>query len=301
MQITPETIIGILAGLAGSALYAMAVIVYRSQSEGIRPVGISTLRLWVGFLFMAMIVILPLGIFPILIPLDTIAILILSIVLTAVVGDTLYFVSQERIGVSSAFPIAMSFPILTYILTVLFLGDPFYLSRMFGIILAVLGIIIISKEEPGTEPGTEDNPVFDTIGISLAVFVTILFASGTTLLQVGINEIDPISGNFVMMFFGAVLFVPIVGISFRQGMQKPTRNATKIIMIAGFFEMGLGYFLFVTSVKLVGAAVASIIGSLAPLFAVPVSIFYLKEKFTRLASIGVILIVIGVVFVVIGV
>jgi drug/metabolite transporter (DMT)-like permease len=62
-----------------------------------------------------------------------------------------------------------------------------------------------------------------------------------------------------------------------------------------------GSLLYVSTVKFVGAAVTSVIGSLSPLFALPISIIFLKERITRVAMIGVAVTIAGVILVVLGV
>jgi drug/metabolite transporter (DMT)-like permease len=51
-------------------------------------------------------------------------------------------------------------------------------------------------------------------------------------------------------------------------------------------------------VKLIGAAVASVLGSLSPLFALPISVFFLKEHVSWKSLLGVLLTVSGVIMVV---
>ena len=306
MQASPELIIGSLIGLLGAALYGLSVVVYKSQSDEISPVAISSIKMWVALPFMIIVVLIFPGFDSVFLPLATVAVLGISVTLGAVIGDTIYLWSQERIGVSYAFPIAMSFPIMTYFLTVVFLGEPPILSRLAGAIIAVIGVILISNEQNREQVPTEGNEEvtprrrLDLWGIAGAVITAVLYAIGTTLLQVGIEGVDPISGSFVRIVIGSIAFVPIFAVAKYQGMTWPTRKATTRVIIARFFGMALGSLLYVYAVAMVGAAIMSVIASVAPLFAIPVSVFVLKEKFTPLAFIGVILTLIGIVLVVMG-
>ena len=306
MQASPELIVGSLVGLLGAALYGLSVVVYRSQSEEIKPVAISSIKMWVALPFTALMVLILPGIDSIFLPLTTIAILGISVTLGAVVGDTIYLWSQERIGVSYAFPIAMSFPIMTYFLTVIFLGEPPVLTRLLGAIVAVAGVILISNEqnrnqEPVEEiAGEKSKRRLDLWGLAGALTTAVLYAVGTTLLQVGIEGVDVIGGSFVRIVFGSIAFVPMFAVARQKGMPWPTRRATKRVIIAGFFGMALGSILYVGAVSMVGAAIMSVIASTAPLFAIPVSVFILKEKVTPLALVGVALKRTGNFLVVIG-
>jgi drug/metabolite transporter (DMT)-like permease len=306
MQASPDLIFGSLVGLLGAALYGLSVVVYRSQSEEIKPVAISSIKMWVALPFTAVLVLILPGIDSIFMPLTTVAILGISVTLGAVIGDTIYLWSQERIGVSYAFPIAMSFPIMTYFLTVIFLNEPPILSRLAGAVVAVIGVIMISNEqnrnqEPVEEiEGEKSKRRLDLWGLAGALMTAVLYAVGTTLLQVGIEGVDVIGGSFVRIVFGSIAFVPIVAVARQQGMPWPTRKATKRVIIAGFFGMALGSILYVGAVSMVGAAIMSVIASTAPLFAIPVSVFILKEKVTPLALVGVALTLTGITLVVLG-
>lgn len=145
MQVTPDLILGSVIGLIGAALYGLSVVAYRYQADGIRPVAISSIKMFVALPFMVIMTILLPGLGSAILPLTTILLLSISVIFGAVIGDTIYLWSQERIGVSYAFPIAMSFPIITFFLTVGFLGEPLILSRLAGAIIAVIGIILISN------------------------------------------------------------------------------------------------------------------------------------------------------------
>jgi uncharacterized membrane protein len=300
MQLTPEIIIGSLIGLLGSALYGFSVVVYRLQAKEVRPIAVSSIKMWVALPFMALMVIFLPGIDSVFLPISTIIILGMSVTLGAVIGDTLYLWSQERIGVSYAFPISMSFPIITYFLTVIFLDEPPILTRLAGVIIAVIGVILLSNEQNRNINDLDRTRRLDVRGILAAVLTAVLYAAGTTLLQVGIEGVDPVSGNFVRVAFGSVAFIPIFAVASIRGMKKPPRKATISVIIAGFFGMAVGSLLYVTAVAAVGATVMSVISSTAPLFAIPVSLIFLKEKLTRLAVVGIIATLVGVVLVVLG-
>jgi drug/metabolite transporter (DMT)-like permease len=300
MQISPDLILGSTIGLIGSALYGLSIVVYRSQASEINPVAVSSIKMWISLPFMTILTLLLPGLETAFLPMATIMLLSISVILGAVIGDTIYLWSQERIGVSYAFPIAMSFPIITFFLTVWFLEEPLILSRLAGAIIAVIGIVLISNEQNRNQENSETPIKFDIFGILGAIATAFLYAIGTTVLQVGIEGVDPIAGNLIRMIVGSIAFVPIVAVVHLGGMRMITKKATVRVIIAGFFGMAVGSLLYVTAVAMVGAAIMSVIASTAPLFAVPVSVLMLKEKLTSVAGIGIIATIVGVVLVVVG-
>ncbi|NOR39524.1 MAG: EamA family transporter [Candidatus Thorarchaeota archaeon] len=299
MQVTPEMMMGVATGLLATAIYAVSVVVYRSQSDSIRPMAISSIKMWVALAFMTALVVLPIRSEPFFIPQEALAYLILSVIFGAVLGDYFYITAQERIGVSYAFPIAMSFPIFTYLLAIAVGFEEPLLSRSAGILLTVIGVILVSKEQ-GHDEDHSVKRKFDKVGVGLALLVAIFFAIGAILLQVGVEDVSPIDANFVRVAFGSVAFIPMFLIAKHRGMPTPPQRTVKIISIAGLLGMGLGSLLYVSTIKFVGAAVTSVLGSLSPLFALPISIVFLKERITRVAMLGVVATIAGVILVILG-
>jgi DME family drug/metabolite transporter len=299
MQLTPELIIGSLIGLFTSFLWAISTIVYKSQSKEETPLAISSLKMWAALAFMSIIVILRFRTTPFYMPFENIIYLITSVSIGLVAGDVVYLTSQERIGVSYAFPIANIYPILTYIVAIFLVNEIIVISRLIGIIVAVTGVTLISREQ-AEKNKREGITKFDAIGISLAFLAALSWAFGTVFLQIGVTGIDPIDANFIRMLFGSIIFVPIFLGSIKRGMHVPSRRSTKIIIAAGFLGMTVGSLLYTYTVKLIGAPISALLGSTSPLFAVPISIIFLKEKFSLRSIIGALLTVVGVILVIVA-
>jgi len=300
MQLAPELIIGSLIGLFTSFLWAISTNVYKSQSKEATPLAISSLKMWAALAFMSLIVILPFRTTPFYMPFENMMFLIASVTIGLVSGDLVYLISQERIGVSYAFPIANTYPILTYIVAIFLVNESIIISRLVGIIIAVIGVTFISREQ-AEKNQREGVAKFDAIGIGLAFFATLFWAFGTVLLQIGVTGIDPIDANFIRMLFGGIIFVPLFLGSIKVGMRPPTRRSAKIIIAAGFLGMTMGSLLYTYTVKLIGAPIAALLGSTSPLFAVPISVIFLREKFSLRSIIGVMFTVIGVMLVILAV
>ena len=300
MQITPELMIGTVIGLLASFLYAISVVVYRSVSDEARPIAISSIKMWVALIFMTFLILLSSSYNLYSIELQSVFFLALSVTLGAVVGDTVFLASQNRIGVSSAFPIAGSYPILTYFLAIVLIGESVVISRFFGVMITVFGVIVITREQNTNNHEDPSQSSIDIIGVMLAIVTMILYAFATVFLQLGVTNVEPIEGTFVRVLVGSLEFMPMFLLARHFGMSKPTRQATKKVIIAGFFGMAIGALLYVTTVKLVGATIGSVLGSTSPLFAVPISIIYLKERVTWKTGLGTVLTVLGVILVVFG-
>lgn len=298
MQSSTDLLIGSAIGLIAAFLWAISTNVYQSQSDEATPLAISTLKTWMSLAVMAVLVMLPFRTTPFFIPFNAIIYLTASVTIGLVIGDIVYLTAQERIGVSYAFPIAATFPISTYIIAIFVVDEVILWTRFVGIMFAVVGVILVSRAQASTPNDEENTKNFDRVGLVLALFTALCWSVGSVLLQIGVAEVDPIDANFVRMIFGAGIIAPLFLGSVRRGMPKPTRKATKIILVAAFFGMAWGSLLYTYAVKMIGASVASVLGSISPLFALPISIVFLKEKVTFRSILGILLTVSGVILVV---
>ena len=69
----------------------------------------------------------------------------MSFVFGQVIGDTAYFTAQKELGTTIALSISMTFPLFTFILSLIFLNQPFEPNLFISLILIGIGITIIGK------------------------------------------------------------------------------------------------------------------------------------------------------------
>ena len=160
--------------------------------------------------------------------------LFFAAVLGIIIGNAMYFTSLELIGLSKAYPIAMTYPLFTYIFEIAFLDGVFKFSKLSGIVLVIIGVILISsskvnenndsKEEEIVESSDKENEkpseekeVLETtnvevisektgylktnsgkvfLGVLLAALTTLTWSGGTTLIKVGLDVLKD-TGNDV--------------------------------------------------------------------------------------------------------
>ncbi|MFW9846286.1 MAG: DMT family transporter [Candidatus Thorarchaeota archaeon] len=302
MQAISDLILGVSFGILSSFLFALQNVLFKSQKDHVSPTEANTIKIWIGLLVMVLVAILPFRPPSGDIPLETVLILAVSVLFGAAFGDLAYLTSQNRVGVSVAFPIAHTFPVFTYIFSMLALSEQFYLTRMLGVILAVFGVILVSREEnAGKEPHESHESGLDKIGLGLAALTSVMLAVATLLIQIGMTQIDPIDGNLIRMFFGSLAMVPILILTRRRGDSLPNVKATKVILIGSLFGFAFASLFFVASIKYAGATISSVVSATAPLFALPLSFSHLKEHVTSNVVGGTLLAVLGVALAVIGV
>ncbi len=290
--------IGVLSGLLATLFFGVSNVVYRAMSDEIRVLDINALRIWVSLPLALLVAVIPIRPTILQIPPESWLPLSFSMIVGIVAGDGMYFMSQIRIGVARAFPIAMSYPLLVYALTAMFLGEPVIPMRVVGVILTVLGVGLIARRQVKDEAASRLKGE-EGFGIALAFGTALLWAAGDTVFQFGLVNVDPIDGNFVRMLAGSTVLVPVVAMSFKGPRHVPSKRAVSLALVTGVFGMGLSLLLGTVSVKEIGATATSVLLASAPLFTTPLSLYFLKEQMTRNVAIGTILTIIGVSFVIV--
>jgi len=302
MQTVPDLFVGVASGLLSALLFSAQNVVFKSQKEHITPADSNAIKVWVCLAFTAVVVFLPLRASVSSISLDSMFFLAVSVLFGAAFGDLAYLNSQNRVGVAVAFPIAHSYPVITYLFSVMLLGEGFSVIRLIGVALVVVGIIPVSRNDVSNgKPDAETKGSVDRAGLALAALTSVMLSVSAILIQVGVSGIDAIDGNLVRMFFGSLVMLPIFVGGRISGKPLPSRRVSKVIILASLFGFSIGSLFWVASIKYAGATISAVVGSIAPIFALPMSISGLKERVrwstiagTLVATLGVVLAVIVV-------
>jgi len=227
--------------------------------------------------------------------------LVLSALIGISVGDTIYIKGLKLIKVSLAFPIAQSaMPLLTLCAAVLFLEETITWSLALGTALVLLGIYLITGLGPGTRPPLAV-PTAEKkgMGIGLILIASLLWAISISLLKVGLQEVSLILANGVRLPVASLALINLI--LFQKPLHQPTRLHIRDVAVGavtGILAFGLGGLLFLQAILYAGAAKATVLTSSAPLFGLPLSLVFLKERATVRIAAGTVLVVLGIVFIV---
>ena len=290
---------GILAAFLAAALFAVTNIAYKQLSDRVSVVDIIITRVWVSIPLASVLLLPQFNPGGVVITQNGLIILTVSMFLGMILGDTLYFMSQNRIGVSRAYPIASSYPLLVYVLAALFLGEPVFFSRVMGAIMVVVGVGLIGAEQSDDEIQLEMKRNNHRLaGFILALFTIVAWALSEVSLQVGLSDMDPIDSNFVRIITGLLMVTP--GVFYRKANRKWLNDHKLVskVLLTGFLGFGVTMVLMTFAVNYIGATVNSIILAAAPLISTPISIIFTEEEWSRPVILGTILSFVGVVFVV---
>ena len=220
----------------------------------------------------------------------SLALLAVSIVLAIPIGDTIFFESAQRLGLGRAMTISMSYPVVAASLAALLLGERLSAPIVVGglLTLAGLGLIVMARVEPPGEPRPWR-------GVVEALLAALAWGVSVVALRVPLDEIDPVSAQAIRLPVGAVmLWVTPWAL---RGVPALLRGGWPLFvrLLALAALTAVSSVMYSASVKYAGVAVASVLSSTAPLFAVPLGIVFLNERLPALALLGAVVTVAGIV------
>ena len=220
----------------------------------------------------------------------SLALLAISIVLAIPIGDTIFFESAQRLGLGRAMTISMSYPVVAASLAALLLGERLSAPIVVGglLTLAGLGLIVMARVEPPGEPRPWR-------GVVEALLAALAWGVSVVALRVPLDEIDPVSAQAIRLPVGAVmLWVTPWAL---RGVPALLRGGWPLFvrLLALAALTAVSSVMYSASVKYAGVAVASVLSSTAPLFAVPLGIVFLNERLPALALLGAVVTVAGIV------
>jgi DME family drug/metabolite transporter len=257
-------------------------------------------------------------------------------VLGIIIGNAMYFYSLELIGLSKAYPIAMTYPLFTYIFEIAFLDGVFKYSKLSGIVLVIIGVILISsskingnngsKEEEKKVSSVEENEEIEItnveveskktgylktnagkmfLGVLLAALTTLTWSGGTTLIKLGLNYLNDVGNDVgIIPINGARMFclIPITLIIFAATNRGDNKSefswkALLLISIAAVLGLFVSNILYLYALDYIGTSTPAAIAASGPIIATPLSIIFLKEKVDWKIILGTLLTVGGILLV----
>ena len=289
--------LGIFYGLLCAASWAIGSITMRDLARKLDPFTLNAPRSAIGALSLILVASLTgrmtgyAGIGA-----SQWALLLGSMLVGGFLGDSIYVLSIARIGVSRAFPIASTYPALTLVLALLLYHQPLTWPLLIGMFLAMLGVTAISR---GRAPTSEiPTPQAKTSGILFALVASVLWAISTTMLEPGLRGLDEISAAAVRLpVLSVALWLVVAARGTWRDLKRLNRQEWITLIVGGLIGWGLGSLTFVLTVASIGSARAAVLTSTSPLFALPMSLLFLKEHSDWRVALGTGLTVVGIILV----
>ena len=239
-------------------------------------------------------------------------VIVASIVVGGLLGDTCNVVALRLIGVSRAVPLTSSFPVFTVLFAFLLWGDAPSPLAIVGALLVVGGAALLSSSERDAEPArpqeggsavrVEVARRHRSLGLLLAAATAAAWGLETVLTAIAAEGTTTLAVNAVRVPAAALLSLTVA--LRRPGAfdaaQRALRNRSTMwgLILASLLGWVVGSTLYVESIKLVGVTLTATIGATAPLYAAPLSALLLREPPSPLTVVGTLLAVAGVILVI---
>lgn len=207
-------------------------------------------------------------------------------------GTLFYYESLKRADLSTAAP-------LTRLTTIFVAGMAFGLGlERFSVaiggasIIAVLGAMLLMS--PAAAPGTP-RCAQHVSGVVCAILASVCWALGNIVIRQVLTALPPLATTFYALLFGTVIYYVVL---------LATGQAPRLLAIPradlwrylahGVLSCGLGYFLFFTTIQILGVTRATIITTSWPLISTMAGVMIYQEILTRRKIAGILLIMASV-------
>ncbi len=314
---------GELTAIIAVLTFVISNVIFRKTEHDSSPTYINFFRTGIGTLtFILMGLFLNLFIKVFLIPWEIWMLLIISFVFGQVIADTAYFKAQKELGTTIALAVSMTFPIFTFILSIVFLNQTFDVMVIFSITLIGIGIIIIGRSKMYSEDTKIINApsgsksVQTHKAIAFGLVASLGWAIALVMIDYGTNQIDQILqedqsissiiGNLIRFPFASLMLATMVWsenniLKKREkiSVQKRTSNSYFILILGAIIGTSIGAYVYTEAARVAGATIMALMASASPLFALPLTYLVNKEKITKFGFLGVILTIMGVILILI--
>jgi len=305
---------GEILALLASITFPLSNAIFRYVDTHVTPAQINAIRTTIGAItFIILFVLMDQWNSLEGLNLELLIILLLSITMGQIIGDTAYFEAQKSLGTTIALAISSTFPFFTFIISILIgrtIPFSFYISGFF----IGIGTLCISRSyvtRNNENISKRKNANFRAIIMGFSASVTWAFAIVLTDIGFsGLSDVimsggeEVIIGNSVRFPFAA--FVLIVLSFSRKDIPLEAQNDRKwyqdkmiiiYLSVASLIGTSLGVILYTEAARLAGAAFTSLILTASPLVSIPIAWIINQEKITRLGFIGLVLTSVGVIII----
>lgn len=304
--------------------FVISNVIFKRTEQEASPTFINFIRTGIGTLtFFIIALIFNVFLYIFLLPWELWLILFTSFIFGQIIGDTAYFIAQKELGTTLALAISMIFPLITFILSIIFLNEPFDLRVILSLLLIGLGIYIIGKSKVRVNIPSEltihsKNDQFKRSisrikAISFGIIAAFGWAVGLVIIDFATNEINQILsieelssiiGNVIRFPFALIILLSMV---LRENYRtkpintniKRSRNTWALLVIGAIIGTSIGAYVYTEAARVAGATIMSLIASASPLFSLPLTYFINKEKITKFGFLGVVLTILGVIVIII--
>jgi drug/metabolite transporter (DMT)-like permease len=219
------------------------------------------------------------------------ACLVISILAAFGVGDTAFFESTKHLGLSRAMTISTAgYPLLASGLALWWFGERITATMAVGALVMLGGLVLIVSEHGPVSPA----PSGQRRGLAFAGVTVVAWAVGAALMKPPVRELDPLTMQAVRLPLTTLL---LWATPWARGTARglwAQRHGVGPQVLALSALTALSAVTYLAGLKYAGVALATVLSSASPLFALPIGFLALGERVTWRAATGAALTVAGI-------
>lgn len=207
------------------------------------------------------------------------------------IGDTAFFYSLKYLGPRRSVLLTVFIPIATVLLAFLFLHERLPFLKWLGMLVCICGTVIVIRER-----APEGAFINKKAGIIWGIVSIISCAVSILISKVALFTTGSLEASVIRLGAGALglLLYCLVRKEYLKGVPSLIKpEALKMLLLGSFFGTFLGIWCFIIALKYTFASIAIVLNGISPIFILPLSFWFLREKISRRAIFGTIIAVLG--------
>ena len=287
-----------ILALMAAVIWAFPPLLYKKVLPKASYLTVNLLRSVFGAAFLLPVFLVMFHQFP-RVPLGALSLLFLAGITNMVIGDTLFFISLKKVGISRTQPIACTYPLFSMILAAVVLSEGTNFSIIVGTPMIVLGIAIVSLTGNENNKTTHFGAVQFLTGTPYALGSALCYAVGFVTYKFAMTNggIDPIFASCVRYLVIIPTLMTLVMIKKPDRLRSLGKRDVVRLAIGGILEIGIAGTLMFVSLKLGDASRTIPLMSTTPLFTLALAVQYAGEKMSLRLLIGTVITVAGIVII----
>jgi drug/metabolite transporter (DMT)-like permease len=291
MNMNKATIAASFYAAISISFWGLSFVSTKAVVDTIEPYTLLAIRFAIGALFL--LAILFIKRYPLTLPLRYIPHVFVLSVLGVFIHQVIQATALLSIDASAAGWMISFSPVFTVILSMLFLHEKMTWLRSAGMLIAIIGVLMVTSARSGQSPGIEVN-----FGYILMVLSTMNWAVYSVLLKRLRVPLPSLIVTFYMSLLGCLLSIPFLLRSKGwENMSFLTNTEWAHILFLGIFVSGVGYWYWAKALEVMEASRVSMFLYLEPLVTFIAAVFLLHEKILFISILGGIIIILGVIMV----
>jgi len=273
------------------SFWGISFVSTKAVLDKLDPYSLLVLRFGIGALFLWGLLIIKR--YPLRIPIKYVPHLVVLGVMGVFVHQLLQATALLTIDASHAGWIISFSPVFTVLLSMIFLHERITLPKAFGIIIAIIGVLLITTSGEGRSFHIAAN-----IGYILMILSTLNWAVYGILLKILQIPLSSLVITFYMSLLGFFLTIPFL-IRNNGVAQLPTLTSEEWahLIFLGVFVSGVAYWFWGKAHEALEASRVSVFMYLEPIATLAAAFLLLQEKILLSSVLGGLIIILGVVFV----